>query len=284
MQVNKSADLLDGGQAVTWEQMDKINRYTKRDLEPEEVYVFSLRLCDNQVDRDGERFDTQALPVLAELFQGKTCICDHQWVSGGQVARIFDAEVVEVGDLAYVKGWGYTLATQEQLVAELEAGIKKEVSVGCAMGSRTCSICGQDYDSCSHQKGQVYKEQSCHVILGQPQDAYEVSFVAVPAQMASGVLKKKGGEGKVEQADAELEALGRIYRKKLKDEVVSMGLTVDLGMEKSLLMSLADRLEPLELAEFHDALGKKFGRMFQGGTQLPQATRKEKLCEDEFLI
>lgn len=284
MQVSKSAGLLDGGQVVTWEQMEKINLYTKKELEPEDVYVFALRLCDDQIDRDGERFDTEALEGLAQLFLGKTCICDHQWVSSGQVARMFDAEVVADGDVTYLKGWGYMLASQTQLVAELEAGIKKEVSIGCAMASRTCSVCGQDYDSCPHQKGQAYKEQVCHVILGQPTDAYEVSFVAVPAQVQAGVMKMKGGESVAEQSDSELETLGRIYRKKLKDEVVSMGLTVDLGMEKPLLMTLADRLEPLELAEFHDTLAKKFGRMFPSGTQLPQAESQVQSSTHEFLI
>ncbi len=284
MEVKKGAGLLDGGQVVSWEQLEKINLYTKKQLEPEEVYVFSLRLCDDQIDRDGERFDTASLEQLATLFLGKTCICDHQWSTSGQVARIFDAEVVSDGLVTYLKGWGYMLASQEQLVAELEAGIKKEVSIGCAMGSRTCSVCGQDYDCCPHQKGQIYKEQACHVILGQPQDAYEVSFVAVPAQVHAGVIKAKGGEERVATGDGELETLGRVYRKQLKDELVSLGLTVDLGLEKALLSKLADRLEPLELAEFHKALKKQFGRKYPNGTQLPQAQEAVPQSTDAFLI
>ncbi len=281
MQVKKSADMLDGGQQISWEQMDKINLYTKKPLEPQDVYVFSVRLCDNQVDRDGEQFSTSALPILGELFLGKTCICDHQWSSGQQVARIFDTQVVSEGDLSYLKGWGYLLQTQVDLIAQLDGGIKKEVSVGCAMGKRICSVCGQDYDSCPHEKGTAYKGATCFIVLDEPLDAYEVSFVAVPAQPLAGVLKmRKGGE----TVESELAVLGRMYQKKLENELVSMGLSLDFGLEKSMLQSLATKLEPLELAQFHGALGKKFQQMYPQGCQLPGADGALTLCEDEFLI
>ena len=42
-------------------EMEKINRYTRRPYSPEEVYTFSLVLCDNEVDRDFERFSREAL-------------------------------------------------------------------------------------------------------------------------------------------------------------------------------------------------------------------------------
>ena len=34
--------------------MEKINLYTRRAYKPEEVYTFSVVLCDNEVDRDSE--------------------------------------------------------------------------------------------------------------------------------------------------------------------------------------------------------------------------------------
>ena len=46
-------------------QLEAINAQAKAELTAQQVYVFSLRLCDDQVDRDGERFDTAALPLLA---------------------------------------------------------------------------------------------------------------------------------------------------------------------------------------------------------------------------
>ena len=50
--------------------MEKINRYTRRPYSPEEVYTFSLVLCDNQVDRDYERFSLEALEGSRRFYTG----------------------------------------------------------------------------------------------------------------------------------------------------------------------------------------------------------------------
>ena len=55
----------------------KINRYTRREFKADEVYTFSVVLCDNEIDRDNERFTTDALQKLATLFLGKTGIFNH---------------------------------------------------------------------------------------------------------------------------------------------------------------------------------------------------------------
>ena len=87
MQVTKAAEAVNHG-VPNPVQMAAINALAKAQLEPEQVYVFSLRLCDDQVDRDFERFDTMALPELARLFRGKTGIVDHCWSAENQIARI----------------------------------------------------------------------------------------------------------------------------------------------------------------------------------------------------
>ena len=59
------------------------------------------------------------------------------------------------------------------------------------MGKATCSICGTQKRalSCEHRPGTRYGERLCHLILEDPVDAYEWSFVAVPAQREAGVTK-----------------------------------------------------------------------------------------------
>ena len=52
---------------VTEKVMDMINRYTIDPLKPEDVFCFSLTLCDNDIDRDNERFSDRALSELAKL-------------------------------------------------------------------------------------------------------------------------------------------------------------------------------------------------------------------------
>jgi len=190
-----------------------INQYSLRELTPEEVYTFSVVLCDNDVDRDNERFTDAALEAMATLFVGKTGISDHDWMAANQVARLYRCRVQAdsgrknalgqqykalVGDAYMLK----TTDTQPMIDA-IEGGILKEVSVGCAVKSRTCSVCGKDFGwhMCEdgHVLGETYGGALCCAELDDPADAYEFSFVAVPAQRGAGVTKAFEG-GDVERA------------------------------------------------------------------------------------
>ena len=91
MEIKKETQVSSSG-VPTQVQLEAINAQAKAKMTAQQVYVFSLRLCDDQVDRDYERFDTAALPTLARMFIGKTGIVDHRWSSDSQVARIFAAE------------------------------------------------------------------------------------------------------------------------------------------------------------------------------------------------
>jgi hypothetical protein len=75
------------------------------------------------------------------------------------------------------------------MIAAIKGGILKEVSVGCAISKAVCSICGKEYGTCGHQKGNAYNGKLCFADLCDPTDAYEMSFVAVPAQRDAGVTK-----------------------------------------------------------------------------------------------
>ena len=70
-----------GGQRVepTEEELALVNRQSRKELTAAEVYLFAVRLCDNEVDRDGEQFPQATLEQLAELFVGKSGIFDHRW-------------------------------------------------------------------------------------------------------------------------------------------------------------------------------------------------------------
>ena len=52
--------------------IEKINRFTRRDFTEDELYIFSVVLCDNDVDRDYECFTDESLEKLSELFMGRT--------------------------------------------------------------------------------------------------------------------------------------------------------------------------------------------------------------------
>lgn len=184
--------------------MALINQYTRRTLKNDEVYIFSVVLCDNDVDRDFERFTYESLKSLEKLFVGKTGIFDHQNSSKNQTARIFECRLQAVngkktalGDDYYqLECRAYMLRSEKSkdIIADIDAGILKEVSVGCAVKHTLCSVCGNDIHStaCHHTKGVCYENRLCVGELIDVYDAYEFSFVAVPAQKNAGVIKAYG--------------------------------------------------------------------------------------------
>lgn len=278
--------------------MEAINALTKARLNGEQVYVFSLRLCDDRIDRDGERFDTGALPGLAKLFLGKTGILDHRWSTENQVARIFETQVVKEKDASYIRAWAYIRrgGKNDELIADIEAGIKKEVSVGCVMAQAVCSICGSEYGTCGHVKGEHYDGQVCAVILKEPVDAYEFSFVAVPAQREAGVMKGMGAAVSLKELAAEHGAqaeyrtltkeaeLGRRYRKDLEDCVVRLGLALELGVSEPVLRSLAQTAGAEELLALKEALQGRLDESLPMVSQLLGVKGKAEEIESGFLI
>lgn len=210
-QVSKAAGT--AASAPSAADMAAINRYTRTPLEPADVYVFSVHACDDRVDRDGERFTAECLAALAPLYLGKPMICDHAWLAANQVARIYRAEVVKDGTAAVLRLDVYMPrnAETQPVIDKIEAGILKEVSVGCSIAKATCSVCGRPYGTCSHERGRVYDGKPCVVELSEPTDAYEVSFVAVPTQPAAGVCK--GAEpGKAQMSTLSLDDAKRRLR------------------------------------------------------------------------
>ena len=266
MKTTKACTLCSGG-TPTPEQLEKINRQSRATLTAEQVYCFSVRLCDDRPDRDNERFDTDALPRLAELFIGKTGICDHSWSAKDQVARIFDARTEPEGEATILRAWAYMLRGEhtDPIIANIEAGIHREVSVGCAMAKTRCSVCGADYGSCEHRKGEVYGGQTCCCVLSEPVDAYEFSFVAVPAQPAAGVMKGFREDGSI-QKNAEL---ARRYMASLRAEGVRLTLALGLDVDKSILETMAGALNEDQTRALNGALRTIWDRKFACVTQLP---------------
>lgn len=303
------------------DELNLINNYTRRPLKEEEVYVFSVVLCDNEVDREYDCFTKESLDKLAELFIGKTGICDHDMKSKNQTARIFDCSVESVdgkitsyGEQYYrLKARAYMLTSDKNkdFILELDSGIKKEVSVSCLVERITCSICGanQKINPCRHVKGRTYgdKESLCYTRLEEPKDAYEWSFVAVPAQKNAGVIKgfnpyKKGGVLKMEdiiksislgeeitlskgQARklynfiSELKEQaedGKAYREDLKKEVVRLCSIAQPNIKSEIMSTVADKMTLREL--------KSFRKSFEEGAnniipQKPQLGSRRNLNE-----
>ncbi|ADU21813.1 hypothetical protein [Ruminococcus albus] len=248
---------------ITEEVMEKINGYAVGELKSEQVYCFSVLLCDNDVDRDYERFSDEALDRLAVMFKGRTGIFDHDHRSRGQTARIYDTEVrsypdrktMDGRDYRALIGFAYMVRTEDNksLIAEIEGGIKKEVSVGCSVAKRICSVCGADgaKGGCNHIKGRSYGGKLCYVELDEPLDAYEWSFVAVPAQRAAGVTKVYG-EREVNAEIERLRAAQESFCEDLRGDIIRLGCFV-----KNADMGEVDKLDVFALLELKKKLSRQ---------------------------
>ncbi|MCI8648796.1 MAG: hypothetical protein HFG20_01620 [Anaerotruncus sp.] len=288
-EIQKTADL------ATPEQLALINRFARRELDAQEVYLFSLVLCDNEIDREQERFCADSLEKLAALYVGKTGIFNHDPKGENQTARIFDARVeydpkrkVAGGEnYAVLRAWAYMVRCpkNEDLILEIDAGIKKEVSVGCAVERVVCSVCGTNLreKTCEHRPGQTYNGVRCWRELVEPVDAYEWSFVAVPAQRQAGVTKHFAPEQVLEKALREgKEVTLSAQQAKQLDALVQAGKTYQEGLRRKLLAAVtftipqlpaqmvervAARMETSELEAFCKALSQRGPLKRQLGTE-----------------
>lgn len=288
MDICKEAEVSSAG-SVGEEDLERINALTRRALKAEEVYTFAVRLCDNEIDRDCERFDEDTLEQLGSLFVGVSGVFDHQWSARGQAARIYRTQVVREAAMTsdgrpycYLKGWAYMMRTgeNEALIAEIDGGIKREVSVGCSVERVICSVCGQELGSCSHEKGERYDGQLCHGVLRGAKDAYEWSFVAVPAQRKAGVIKSAGCRLEEEAR------MGRSYLKGLRREVVRLAGLARPEAEHELLVRVADALEERELLGLAKLYRAQVDRMLCPVTQLDHSGEAGADCQIDtaFLI
>ncbi|MBQ5810691.1 MAG: hypothetical protein IIW23_03835 [Clostridia bacterium] len=275
-------------------ELDIINSMTRRPFTAEELYVFSVTLCDNDIDRDFERFTLNALNSLAQMYVGKTGIFDHSMKGKDQVARIFSCRVESKPGVFTKDGLPYSCLTaraymprtakNEELIVDIDAGINKEVSVGCSMESATCSVCGIDRRiGCSHKNGRHYKKDGvkvlCHTVLDNPKDAFEWSFVAVPAQPKAGVTKAFCPKGEVSSKTD----VATLLAKKLGiDSVEPDALDGFVSRIKSLANKGENYLEELKkraLGEISSLCGNDSARIMKESLERMNADELENFCK-----
>ena len=65
MNIQKEVKAAGEGQ-VSEKDLELINTLSRKELKAEEVYTFTVHLCDNEIDREWERFDRETLEALAK--------------------------------------------------------------------------------------------------------------------------------------------------------------------------------------------------------------------------
>lgn len=251
------------------ELLVKLNKLTRREMTEDEVYIFPVVLCDNEIDRDTERFSETALNDMKTLFIGITGIFDHNPKGENQTARIFETELVtdkaihnSLGEeYMYLKGYAYMVRTDanKNLISEIEGGIKKEVSVSCKASEQICSVCGADLTkkACIHRKGREYDGKLCYTILNKITDAYEWSFVAVPAQKKAGVTKSYTiDESNCGCPDTEREKIMNECRSDICSEITRLAFSLN-PVINTLFEGVTDKMSLTELVNLKKALKKE---------------------------
>lgn len=145
-------------------------------------YTFTVKLCDNEIDDDNERFSSQCLKQMAEMFVGK-----YGCIGETRIAKIVSTEIVtdENKWATFHERYQWLKATviiprsneTEQLIEQIEHGEKPEISVACSVNTSACSICGKTNRSCTHKPGEYYGGKLCYMTLYYPQEVFEWAFV-----------------------------------------------------------------------------------------------------------
>lgn len=319
--MDKTKEMTVKSLGLTDDELELINKFSVREMKSEDVYAFSLTLCDNEIDRDGERFDNGSLTRLKDLFLGVTGIFDHVHSSKNQTARIYYTEVAQDADRLTSYGEKYTSLKARaympktpgnaELIEKIDAGILKEVSVCCSINKAVCSVCGNDIRSekCDHIKGMEYDGQICHCILTDPTDAYEWSFVAVPAQPEAGVTKTKVAKTfsecekmfksgrrtvidsklskefgkKLARLEKEAQA-GREYRKSLTEQTVKYASLVLKGTDAAIIGKICASLDISELKELNASFYKKAEEVIPLRPQLSADNNDQNENNNEFIF
>lgn len=276
---------------ISDEELGKIREFARKDVTAGEIYTFPVILCDNDIDRDGEKFTKEALDELARLFVGKTGIFDHHMSSKDQTARIYSTQVIRdeskttADGEAYmcVRAMAYMLRNEKNkdLIDEIEAGIKKETSVNCGVRSIKCSVCGKDIraEGCEHVKGRTYGGKICSHLLCEPFDAYEWSFVAVPAQKNAGVTKSFTAGGENDRVADEI-------RRELNSETANIACELIPELSREITGDICAALTLRKLKDLRDALTARHGKTRAPVSQLiPREGRgKDGVNYDEYKI
>lgn len=174
---------------VTQKQLEKINSIAKKNLAADDIYVVTVNIADNNLDRDYEKFSIGALEQLAAMYIGKPLKYE-----GKIIGRIFNTYlekqedyIVDGGECYYkLKAEIYIIISPstkriidriEDDVCGRESDTRTTISISCSVDEAICSICGENRrkrNSCEHTNSKIYnKDELCYVTLQNVTDVYE---------------------------------------------------------------------------------------------------------------
>ena len=193
----ENIEVVEFKEAISIEDMDKINKFAVTALESKDVVMYTALLIDDKITRNNTQYPKDFQKMLLSLPVGKGNFIgapilfgdtqDHQHAANAQVGRIFDAwQVVDEENHTGVMAKIYVIKNEENadLIVKINSGVLKEMSIAAKVGMPICSQCGQDVRECPHNPG----ENGSYVVMSGTGFIAEVSFVAVPGSNSAKVL------------------------------------------------------------------------------------------------
>ena len=164
------------GTTPTAKQLAQINELTRRPFTADELYIGSVMLANDQVDRSYEWFTPAVLKQFAKTIVARNLEMGHEYRMNPPQGLFFDASVVKEGDVNWLKCWYYMPKTDanEHTRAMLDAGVYRYSSIGFAPADGAdnsewdmiCDLCGKSYldmTECQHFAGTKYGERGENV-------------------------------------------------------------------------------------------------------------------------
>ena len=169
----------------TAEELALINQYSDRQFSADEVFVASIGLYDNDVDKDYEQFTCGALMKLAKLYEGMRGVVA---IYSKYTPRIFSCnlkpipgKVNKLGEPYYKLVARFYLPIVPETAALRDMildGSISRVSLACSTDPAVCSICHKPSSDCEHVRGHFYNSELCYGLLYNPKAVYEFAFVS----------------------------------------------------------------------------------------------------------
>lgn len=199
-------------------QLEKINQFTRRRFEADEIYIGQLRLAHNAIDRDGERFSEEVLERFAQTITRKTMLFDHGKFESRKnaIGKFFDVEIekmtvqaarenlgedlflpIGVSEVQVLSPWFYIPVNgiDGRTITKIDAGIYDYASIGFR-AEALVPVTGQG--------GEILFQE--YRGTGRQTEATEGSLVYLGAQPGMGVKssKVKVGESEMENDYSDL--------------------------------------------------------------------------------
>lgn len=187
--------LYDGPTSDEEELLAAVNRFALRPLAREEFAVFTLDLCNNQVDRHHSRFPEEELERINAMVVGRPLLERHDLRGTLPRGTFFRSRLHRDGPVLSVRPDVYVLRTAENadFILNIEGGVYRETSIGFSFGKPECSVCGNDIRACAHTPGKAYEGNVCHFVLRDVMDVIEGSVVSSGSQGTAFVAQARGG-------------------------------------------------------------------------------------------